>query len=317
MEFSTFHAPTLDNVDVVMVYGDGVNGILTSDPPLRFWTKVNMDITGWTISGDVSGSVSFKVEVATYAAFPTFTEILTTEQPTLTAQQKNQDLALVGTPVQIRGYTAWRLTPMTSGLTIKRAEITFHEEQGDVMAILDFDGFDDYTTMNDRWTAHANATIGAFGRNGTQGLQIEDNVASFTAYARRTFAPTEWLHSSWEWRFDMMVTVNDTELFHLMDGVTRQVTVLTTPSGRLRINNGNGTTILGSGTFPLIVGAYYFAELKVTIGNAGAAQLWLNGVSEIGPLTPVDTQNSANAVATGLELGDISPSGSYGAVRFE
>jgi hypothetical protein len=51
-------------------------------------------ITGWTILGDASGSAVVTVSKASYANFPTFTDISGTEKPTLTTAQKNQDLAL-------------------------------------------------------------------------------------------------------------------------------------------------------------------------------------------------------------------------------
>lgn len=51
-------------------------------------------ITGWTITGDVSGSAVVTISRATYANFPTFTAISGTEKPTLASAQKNQDLSL-------------------------------------------------------------------------------------------------------------------------------------------------------------------------------------------------------------------------------
>ena len=51
-------------------------------------------ITGWSLAGDVSTTSAITVSKASYANFPTFTGISGTEKPTLTAAQKNQDLAL-------------------------------------------------------------------------------------------------------------------------------------------------------------------------------------------------------------------------------
>jgi hypothetical protein len=51
-------------------------------------------ITGWTIAGDLSTTSVITVSKATYANYPTFTDISGTEKPTITATTKNQDLTL-------------------------------------------------------------------------------------------------------------------------------------------------------------------------------------------------------------------------------
>lgn len=51
-------------------------------------------ITGWTLTGNVSGSITITVSKATYANHATYTAISGTEKPTLTAAIKNQDLTL-------------------------------------------------------------------------------------------------------------------------------------------------------------------------------------------------------------------------------
>lgn len=54
----------------------------------------DMTVTGWSIVGDQSGSIVIDVKRATYSAFPTTTSIAGSEKPTLSAAQKNRDLAL-------------------------------------------------------------------------------------------------------------------------------------------------------------------------------------------------------------------------------
>jgi hypothetical protein len=51
-------------------------------------------ITGWTILGDIAGSIVIDVKKSTYASFPSTTSIAGTEKPTLAGVQKNQDLSL-------------------------------------------------------------------------------------------------------------------------------------------------------------------------------------------------------------------------------
>lgn len=51
-------------------------------------------VTQWTVTADVSGSAVVDILRATYANFPTFTSIAGTEKPTLSSQQKNQDVSL-------------------------------------------------------------------------------------------------------------------------------------------------------------------------------------------------------------------------------
>lgn len=54
----------------------------------------DMTVTGWSIVSDQSGSIVIDVKRATYSAFPTTTSIAGSEKPTLSAAQKNRDLAL-------------------------------------------------------------------------------------------------------------------------------------------------------------------------------------------------------------------------------
>ena len=77
---------------------DGGGAVITTGekghlPPL----PRAMTVTGWTILGDVSGSIVVDVAKDTYANFPpTFPadSIAGTEKPTLTSAQKNQDRTL-------------------------------------------------------------------------------------------------------------------------------------------------------------------------------------------------------------------------------
>jgi hypothetical protein len=54
------------------------------------------EIEGVTILADASGNAEFHVERATYANFPTFSDVDASAPPTLSAAQKSQDTTLTG-----------------------------------------------------------------------------------------------------------------------------------------------------------------------------------------------------------------------------
>ena len=62
-----------------------------------------MEIEGWTILGDQSGSIVVDVNRSTFAGFPTLSSIAGTELPTLSSAQKNQDLSLTTWTTSIAG----------------------------------------------------------------------------------------------------------------------------------------------------------------------------------------------------------------------
>lgn len=80
-------------------------------------------ITGWTITADVSGSAVVTISKATYANFPTFTDISGTEKPTLSSAQKNQDLTLTTWTTALAQGDTLRAN-VDSASTVKRLSIT-------------------------------------------------------------------------------------------------------------------------------------------------------------------------------------------------
>jgi hypothetical protein len=112
--------------DEGFVIGSGVSPLLVADAPIRFWTNDDVDLLGWTVSADAVGSIVLKVEQCTYATFPTFTEVMAANRPTLVSQQKNEQN--LSPPVAMRGKTCTQVTIVSvSGLM--RAEVTFHERR--------------------------------------------------------------------------------------------------------------------------------------------------------------------------------------------
>lgn len=89
---------------------------------------------------------------------------------------------------------------------------------------------------------------------------------------------------------------------NLTDSGTSQVDVRANTDGTLSITR-NGT-VLGTTSISVTGSTWYHVEMKATIHpSAGAAQLWVNGVSRIGPLTGINTRTSANSTANTWVLG--------------
>lgn len=76
--------------------GDPIGPVLSTGVKAYLPIPFKCTVTGWTILGDASGSIQLDVWKDSYANFPpTLADsIAGSEKPTLTAQQKNQDLAL-------------------------------------------------------------------------------------------------------------------------------------------------------------------------------------------------------------------------------
>ncbi len=102
--------------------GNGVDAITTGEVENVFWVDLgSYDITGWTISSDATGSIVVKIEQATYSAFPTWTEIMASERPTLSSARKNEDT--LGTAVSVTTKSAFRAT-VVSATTVKAVSVT-------------------------------------------------------------------------------------------------------------------------------------------------------------------------------------------------
>lgn len=69
-------------------------------------------------------------------------------------------------------------------------------------------------------------------------------------------------------------------LLTIQDTTTTQVSMTFNPSTRL-CSLYSGATLLGTGTFVMTVGAWYYLELSATIGNAGSATSKVNTVTDV------------------------------------
>ena len=84
------------NTTAVAFVIDGGGAAITTGQKGHLEVAFRMTVQGWTIIADQSGSIVVDIWKDTYANFPpTSGDTITgTEKPTLTAQQKNQDLTL-------------------------------------------------------------------------------------------------------------------------------------------------------------------------------------------------------------------------------
>jgi len=103
--------------------GSGLAVLATTERELIVWTKLNLDITGWTLSADAVGECVLRVEMVPYTTFPAWQEVMASSRPTLTNAQKAT--GTLSTPVAVRGETAWRIT-VISAATVKNASLSFH-----------------------------------------------------------------------------------------------------------------------------------------------------------------------------------------------
>lgn len=177
------------------------------------------------------------------------------------------------------------------------------------MAVLFADSFDHYATADGskKWTHFIGAQIGAFGRNGTNGLFITDTAGGF-GYCRKVFSST---------KTTLIAGVGFTPLDASLSGFAtfgilgfddaavggEQVCVYFNYSDmKLRVQR-NGT-VLATGTTTLMAGVAYHIEFKATIDSAaGAYTLRVNEIQELDAsgvnTRGTGTNNSADSVRVG------------------
>src|SRR3990172_12065978 len=174
------------------------------------------------------------------------------------------------------------------------------------MAILDAatnqgaDGFDTYTTLSQKYTVEGTPTIGAFGRNSTNGVQINNNnegiLAGIPAVSTVIVAVAFILNT--------VSSGADVPIIALWDGGTLQVDLRLDVSGHFFFTR-NGTLMGARSTNAIIEDVYHHLEFQVTINNAtGSIELRVDGTATgwIQTTGGLDTQNTANASVNGVRL---------------
>lgn len=81
---------------ITVTIGDPIGPVLSTGVKAYIEIPFACEVTGWTVLADASGSIVLDVWKDTYANFPpTIADTITgSEKPTLSSQQKNQDLTL-------------------------------------------------------------------------------------------------------------------------------------------------------------------------------------------------------------------------------
>lgn len=148
-------------------------------------------------------------------------------------------------------------------------------------------------------------SIGAYGRNSTQGLRIDaGGISQITGYLQRALAN---LATSIE-GFALSGVGDDRPVCRWMDNATEQCSLWLRSDGRLEARGPGG--LLATGTAIISSSVHSFIEAKATISNAaGRIQVQVN--QPAGSTTydidtgggGVDTQATANAYATAFRLG--------------
>jgi hypothetical protein len=97
----------LNSKAIVVVIGDPTGPVISTGVKVYIEIPMKLKVTGWTILANQSGSIVVDVWKDTYANFPPTAadSIAGSEKPTLSSQQKNQDLAL----------TTWSTTTIDAG----------------------------------------------------------------------------------------------------------------------------------------------------------------------------------------------------------
>ena len=169
------------------------------------------------------------------------------------------------------------------------------------------ESFDHSTSPTRKWTTNNPAggdsgfaygiAVGRFGTNG--GRHGNDSQQGL----RKTLtAEDTWIMGCAFRRF----TAGDTDIiFFLQDAGSTQIDLRVTTANRLAIVRGSSTT-LETGTTEIVVGRWYFIELRVVIHNsAGEYEVRLDGLTELSD-TGVDTQATGNASADQIGIGEYA-----------
>jgi hypothetical protein len=166
------------------------------------------------------------------------------------------------------------------------------------------DSFDHYVTadMTEKWTANDFCAINATnGRRGT-GCMRHSSFGSFLTLTLDNQA-------IWVVGVALRITAlpaSGVAIIQWRDSTTVQADLRIEPTGLLTMYRGGiGGTLLGTSTAVVTVGIYNYFEFSVRVHQTlGEAHARLNGTTVLS-LTNINTQQSANAYAQNVRLGNI------------
>lgn len=170
------------------------------------------------------------------------------------------------------------------------------------MALLLVDGFDFWTTLPGFWTS-----AGANSPPTVTGGVLLINAGSGSSYVRWVFPATKQT-VIFNTRANFGTKVIDDIIFQLYDGDTVQCTVTINGAGQLGVKRGSHTgTLIGSYSTRGLVQdevTYYDIECKLTVANAGACIIQVNG-EEVLNVTG-DLASTANEYADNIVVGKLT-----------
>lgn len=113
---------------IVVGFGDPSGPVISTGVKMYVAVPAALKIKGWTLLANASGSIVIDVWKDTYANFPPTDadRIAGTEKPTLSSQQKNQDLSLTTwstTDIDVGDVLAFEVE---SAATVKQVTLTLH-----------------------------------------------------------------------------------------------------------------------------------------------------------------------------------------------
>lgn len=151
-------------------------------------------------------------------------------------------------------------------------------------------------------TSTASISIGAYGRNSTNGLRIAKAGAGAGAYVQR---PVNNL-ATMVLGIALKGTGGDLNLVEFVDNATIQCSVALRSDGRLEAR-GPGGALIAVGSAVISSTVPKFVEIKPTIhGSSGGFVINVDGVQDLDTGGNDDTLATANVYATLVRLGDSS-----------
>jgi hypothetical protein len=183
------------------------------------------------------------------------------------------------------------------------------------MAMRFLESFDLYATADilKKWTgglltqfSSNTITIGAFGRNSTQGLRITYVDSNAFINLTKTLAPSgSTLIVGFAFRTNKLhATSSRNQVFSIYDASTQQFSFRVNSDGTLSILRGSyAGTVLGTTTVALSLDTYYYLEVKVLLHtSAGTFDVRVNGTSAVSG-TGVNTAGAGTTTWNVLRLG--------------
>lgn len=170
------------------------------------------------------------------------------------------------------------------------------------MSVVFYDSFDHYATadLTKKWTSVGGApTIGAVGRNSTNGLSI----AAQNRYVEKSFTADDTVVVGFAISgTDINETAGNGHFLDLYETATLQVYFAVNAAGFIEARRGSGT-LLGTSTLALADSTYYYLEFKVKADDTtGTVEVRVNGTAYLS-LTGQDTNNGGTSTINMIRLG--------------